>query len=262
MGFGMARPVVGVIGNGHLINDKYLVYGGSASTCTAVREVSGCLPLIVPTDPAIVQTDDVIEACDGFVFTGGRSNIHPDRYGDRLTDAHGDMDPERDAVAIDLIHRLTERGQPFLGICRGFQEVAVAFGATLHPEIRDLPGRDNHRMPPEGTPEEIRELRQRVTLTEGGPFHKLWGATEVMTNTLHGQGVMKTGERVVVDGWAEDGTPEALYLKDAPGFTLSVQWHPELNTADDWVSQKLFQAFSDAVHAWADGEKRPLLKSA
>ncbi|MEL7116968.1 MAG: gamma-glutamyl-gamma-aminobutyrate hydrolase family protein [Pseudomonadota bacterium] len=258
----MPRPVVGVIGNSHLINGNYTVYGGSASTCSAVRNVAGCTPLIVPTNPEFVHTDDLIEACDGFVFTGGRSNIHPELYGDDLTDAHGTMDPERDEVALKLIHRLTERGQPYFGICRGFQEVAVAFGATLHPEIRDLPGRFNHRMPPDGTPEEIRELRQKVTFAKGGVFHDLLGQETVMTNTLHGQGVMETGERVVIDGWADDGTPEALYLKDAPGFTLSVQWHPELNAEDDWVSQRLFHAFSEAVHAWADGDRAPLLKSA
>lgn len=258
----MARPVIGIIGNSHLINDKYQVYGGSAATCRSVREVAGCVPLIVPTDPALVQTDDLIECCDGFVLTGGRANVHPARYGEALTEAHGDMDEARDAVAIDLVHRLTERGQPYLGICRGFQEVAVAFGSTLHPEIRDLPGRDNHRMPPDGTPEEIRELKQRVSFTEGGVFHGLYGERQVMTNTLHGQGVMQTGPRVVVDGWADDGTPEALYVKDAPGFTLSVQWHPELNTADDWVSQRLFEAFADAVRAWKGGEVRPMLKSA
>jgi len=227
-----------------------------------VRKSAGVTRLIVPTDPTVVQTDDGSEACDGFVFTGGRSNIHPDRYGDDLTEAHGTMDTDRDAVAIDLIHRLTERGQPFLGICRGFQEVAVAFGSTLHPEIRDLPGRENHRMPPDGTSEEIRELRQRVSFAEDGVYHRLLGQSQVMTNTLHGQGVMETGERVVIDGWADDGTPEALYLRDAPGFTLSVQWHPELNAEDDWVSQRLFAAFGDAVRAWSEGAAHPLLKSA
>lgn len=259
----MARPVVGVIGNSHLINDKYRVYGGSASTCEAVCQASGCMPLIVPTDPALVSTDELIDVCDGFLLTGGRANVHPDRYGHDLTEAHGDMDPGRDAVAIDLVHRLTERGQPYLGICRGFQEVAVAFGSTLHPEIRDLPGRMNHRMPPDGSAEEIRELRQNVRFTEGGVFNDLFGQTEVMTNTLHGQGVMETGPRIVIDGWADDDTPEALYIKDAPGFTLSVQWHPELNVEDDWASQRLFAAFAEAARAWADGQKqRPLLKSA
>jgi len=135
-------------------------------------------------------------------------------------------------------------------------------GSTLHPEIRDLPGRLNHRMPPDGTIEEKFALRHIVTLNEGGPFHRLWGTTEVMTNTLHGQGVTRAGTRFVIDGYAPDGTPEAAYVEGAKGFTLSVQWHPEFNAANDPVSRPLFEAFGDAVRAWAAGAVRPALKTA
>ena len=126
----------------------------------------------------------------------------------------------------------------------------MAFGSTLHPEIRDLPGRDNHRMPPDGTLEEKFALRHSVRFTEGGKFHQLMGAQDVMTNTLHGQGIAQPGERVVIEGYAPDGTPEAIYIKDAPGFTLSVQWHPEWNACGDPVSRPLFEAFGDACRAW------------
>ena len=95
-----------------------------------------------------------------------------------------------------------------------------------------------------------------------GVFEALLGAGAVMTNTLHGQGIKDVGGRIVVDGWADDGTPEALYIADAPGFTLSVQWHPEWNAANDPVSRPLFTAFGDAVRAWANGEARAVLKSA
>jgi len=83
------------------------------------------------------------------------------------------------------------------------------------------------------------------------------GAREVMTNTLHGQGIETAGARVVVDGRAGDGTAEAIYIADAPGFTLSVQWHPEFRAAEDPVSRPLFEAFGHAARAWA-GEKRAL----
>ena len=166
-------------------------------------------------------------------------------------------------VADPLIRALTERGQPYFGICRGFQEVNVAYGGTLHPEIREIPGRFNHRMPPGGTLEEIFELRQRVTFAEGGVFATLMGASEVMTNTLHGQGVLEPGGRIAIDGWADDGTPEALYVRNAPGFTLSVQWHPEFNAANDPVSRRLFSAFGDAVRSWAEGQRpQPMLRTA
>jgi len=259
----MPRPVIGIIGNSHMITDTYRVHAGGYYSSEAVAEVAGGLPMIVPSDPSVVDIEDLMARCDGFVFTGGRPNVHPEEYGHAPTEAHGTFDRARDAITLPLIRALTERGQPYLGICRGFQEVNVAYGGTLHPEIRDLPGRFNHRMPPDGTVEEIFELRQRVTFAEGGPFHRLMGAREVVTNTLHGQGVDIPGQPVVIDGWADDGTPEALYVQDAPGFTLSVQWHPEYNAAGDPVSRALFAAFGDAVRAWSEAcAPRPILKSA
>jgi putative glutamine amidotransferase len=149
-----------------------------------------------------------------------------------------------------------------LGICRGFQEVNVAMGGTLHPEIRELPGRDNHRMPPDGTLEEKFALRHTVRFNKGGVFHRLMGVEEVMTNTLHGQGVVKPGQRVVIDGHAPDGTPEAIYIDGAPGFALSVQWHPEYNAANDPVSRPLFSAFGEAAQHWAKGQGAQVLKTA
>jgi putative glutamine amidotransferase len=153
-------------------------------------------------------------------------------------------------------------GQPVLGICRGFQEMAVAMGCSLHPEIRDLSGRMNHRMPPDGTLEEKFELRHAIKLSKDGPFHRLFGATEVMTNSLHGQGLKTQSDQIVVDGVADDGTAEAIYVKDAPGFTLSVQWHPEWDAANDPVSRPLFKAFGQAVHEWANAKGTGQLRSA
>jgi putative glutamine amidotransferase len=217
----------------------------------AVGCVTGAVPLIVPADPTVVSVNDLLVACDGFLLPGGRPNVHPEEYGEEATEAHGAFDRNRDAIVLPLVRACVERGQPFFGVCRGFQEVNVAMGGSLYPEIRDLPGRMNHRMPPDGTIEEKFALRHRVQLTAGGPFHKLFGATEVMTNTLHGQGIKTAGKRVVIDGHAEDGTPEAIYIDGAPGFTLSVQWHPEYNAATDPVSRPLFHAFGEACAAWS-----------
>ncbi|UUV05071.1 gamma-glutamyl-gamma-aminobutyrate hydrolase family protein [Ruegeria sp. YS9] len=249
----MSRPVVGIIGNSYLMNDQYPTHAGGTMNSDAVANVSGCLPLLIPADPRYVSVDELLKVCDGFLLTGGRPNVHPEEYGEPATDAHGEFDRARDAITLPLVRACVERGQPFLGICRGFQEVNVAMGGTLYPEIRDLPGRMNHRMPPDGTLEEKFALRHVVTLENGGVFHKLFGATEVMTNTLHGQGIKTIGHRVVIDGHAPDGTPEAIYIKDAPGFTLSVQWHPEWDAINDPVSRPLFEAFGDAVRGWAAG---------
>ncbi len=244
------RPIIGVIGNHYLINDQYSVQTGGTMNFDALASVARCMPLIIPSNPDHVSVEELLACFDGFVFTGGRANVHPEEYGEPETDAHGSFDRGRDTISLNLIRACVASGQPFLGICRGFQEVAVAMGSSLHPEIRDLPGRENHRMPPDGTIEEKFALRHKVTVNEGGPFHRVFGATEVITNTLHGQGIKVAGPRVVVDGQAPDGTIEAIYIKDAPGFTMSVQWHPEYNAARDPASRPLFEAFGEAARTW------------
>ena len=258
----MARPRIGIIGNGYLMNDQYPTFAAGEMNVEAVAVVSECLPVIIPTDPRFVSTAELQEACDGIVFTGGRANVHPEEYGEEPTEAHGTFDRARDAVVLPLIRALVDRGQPFLAICRGFQEVNVAMGGSLYPEIRDLPGRDNHRMPPDGTLEEKFELRHKVTFAENGVFHRLMGAQEVMTNTLHGQGIKQAGPRIVVDGTAPDGTQEAMYIEGAPGFALSVQWHPEYNAEHDPVSRPLFAGLGEAARDWAAGKRPEMLRSA
>jgi putative glutamine amidotransferase len=251
----MARPVVGIIGSHHLLNEQYAVHIGGRMNSQAISEVSGCVPLIIPSDPALTAVEELLDVCDGFLFTGARANIHPEEYSEVATEAHGQFDRARDAVSLGLIRACVARGQPILGICRGFQEFNVAMGGSLHPEIRDLPGRMNHRMPSDGTIEEKFELRHKVRFTPGGVFHRLMGAQEVMTNTLHGQGIKRPGPRVVIDGEAPDGTAEAIHVEGAPGFALAVQWHPEYRAAEDPVSRPLFHAFGEATRHWAAGRR-------
>ena len=247
------KPVIGIIANAHLINDQYPAQATSLHVIEAVADLTGAIPLIVPAVPKVGAISDLIEACQGFVLTGGRPNVHPSHWGEEPTEKHGTFDPDRDAVTLPLIRECVARGVPVFGICRGFQEMNVAFGGTLHPEIREIPGRMNHRMPPDGTLEEKFEHRHAVRLTEGGQFARILGAQEVMVNSLHGQGILRKGARVVIEGWAPDETPEAIHVDGAPGFALGVQWHPEWNAAQDPVSRPLFQALGDAVRQRALG---------
>jgi gamma-glutamyl-gamma-aminobutyrate hydrolase PuuD len=41
--------------------------------------------------------------------------------------------------------------------------------------------------------------------------------------------------------WASDGVIEGLVLEDHP-FALGVQWHPEMQVADDPLQRRLFSA--------------------
>jgi putative glutamine amidotransferase len=215
----------------------------------AVSSVSNAVPVIIPALPSLGSVQEVISLCDGFVFTGGRPNVHPKHYGEEATEAHGQFDLDRDALTLPLIRACVAKSIPILGICRGFQEFNVAFGGTLHPEIRDIPGRINHRMPPDGTIEEKFEHSHTVQLTQGGVFAKLFGSDEILVNSLHGQGICQPGDRVVIEGRAPDNTPEAINIDGAENFALAVQWHPEWNAEHDEVSRPLFEAFGKALRS-------------
>jgi len=246
----MGRPVVGIIGNSYLIDNQYPVHATGSMNSEAISVVSSAIPMMIPADPDLFTPHELMSACDGFLFTGGRPNIHPEEYGEPATEAHGTFDRSRDKVALGLIRECAAIGQPILGVCRGFQEFNVALGGTLHPEIRELPGRLNHRMPPDGSLEEKFALRHAISLKPGGVFSRIFEADVVMVNSLHGQGIKKAAPGISVDGFAPDGTEEAIFVKDAPGFALAVQWHPEFNAADDPVSRKLFKSFGAALRKW------------
>lgn len=243
----MTRPIVGIISNTFLIDDSYPVQFVGTSNMEAVAEVTNAMPVLFPALSQLMNINEICARFDGILLTGARPNIHPSEYGEEATDAHGAFDLERDAVALPLIRACVEKGVPILGICRGFQEFNVAFGGSLYPEIRDLPGRMNHRMPPEGTIEEKFAMRHDVTLTPDGHFAKIFGTETVETNSLHGQGIKIAGERIIVEGYASDGTPEAIRVKGASNFAYAVQWHPEWNAQHDSVSRPLFEAFGTAM---------------
>ena len=249
----MRKPVVGIIANLFMINDQYPAQASGCMNMEAIAQVAGAVPMIVPALPDCVDIDEIRGVCDGFLFTGGRPNVHPDEYGHEPTEAHGTFDRGRDRVVLPLIRACVEAGQPVLGICRGFQEFNVAMGGTLHPEIRDLPGRMNHRMQPDGTLEEKFAHSHMVHFSPGSPFTRIFGTGEVLVNSLHGQGIEEPGRRVIVEGHAPDGTAEAITIKDAPGFAMAVQWHPEYNAAMDAVSKPLFETFGAALKAWKHG---------
>jgi putative glutamine amidotransferase len=129
----------------------------------------------------------------------------------------------------------------------------VAFGGSLHPEIRDLPGRMNHRMPRlengeiHPDPQVVFADRHEVRLVAEGFFAKLLGRETIRVNSLHGQGILEPGERVVVEGVAEDGTIEAIRIAGAPSFALGVQWHAEYDPQCNAINRALFEAFGAAL---------------
>ena len=251
----MRKPVVGVIGNTSVIENRFTVQLVGERNLRAVAEVTQALPLIFAGSPDITDVNTLLEVVDGILLTGARANVHPTRFRAEPHAAHEPYDEGRDAVALSLVDICVERGIPVLGICRGFQEMNVAFGGSLHPEIRELPGRMNHRMPRLQTgeihpdPTVVFADRHDVRLVAGGTFARLFGSETIRVNSLHGQGILEPGKRIVVEGVAEDGTIEAISIADAPGFALGVQWHAEYDPQRNPINRALFQAFGAAIAA-------------
>jgi len=249
----MRRPVVGVIGNAYRIEDRFATQLVGERNLRAVAEVSGALPLMFAGSPDITDIGALLEAVDGVVLTGARANVHPTRFRTEADPRHEPYDLHRDDLALALSEACVDRGIPLFGICRGLQEMNVAFGGSLHPEIRELPGRMNHRMPRLETgeihpdPDVVFADRHDVSLVPGGAFARLFGCETIRVNSLHGQGILEPGGRVVVEGVAEDGTIEAIRIADASGFALGVQWHAEYDPQHNPINRALFQAFGEAL---------------
>jgi putative glutamine amidotransferase len=251
----MKRPVVGVIANAHRVEKRFTAQIVGERNLRAVVEVAGALPVIFAGSPDITDIGALLEVVDGVLLTGARANVHPTHFQTEPHPRHEPYDEARDALALALAQVCVARGVPIFGVCRGFQEMNVAFGGSLHPEIRELPGRMNHRMPRLETgeihpdPAVIFADRHDVHLVPGGAFAQLFGKETIRVNSLHGQGILEPGKRVVVEGVAEDGTIEAIRIADAPGFALGVQWHAEHDAQRNPVNRALFQAFGEALSA-------------
>ncbi len=256
----MSKPVVGVIGNQYMVEQRFKTQLAGETNLRSIAEVSGALPLVFAGDPSIIDIGDLLDVVDGVVLTGARANVHPRHFNTEPHPAHEPYDEARDGLALPLVAACVERGVPLFGICRGFQEMNVAFGGSLHPEIRELPGRLNHRMPrlPSGEihpdPKVVFADRHDVTLTPGGEFARILGRDHIRVNSLHGQGILEPGIRVVLEGIAEDDTIEAIRIDGACAFALGVQWHAEWDPQTNPVNRALFEAFGDAVREHRNGK--------
>ena len=247
----LRRPVIGIPACRkfiaphpfHAVGEKYI---------SAINVAAGALPVLIPALGEGLEFDTVLESVDGLLLTGSPSNVEPWRYGGpKLPDIL--HDPHRDATTLPLITRAVERGVPVLAICRGFQEMNVAFGGTLHQKVQEVGGFDDHREDNSQPLEKQYEPAHSVTLTKDGVLEKLAGASKVEVNSLHSQGIDRLGDRLIVEAVADDGLVEGYRVEDAPAFALAVQWHPEWRVMENPFSKKLFEAFGDACRSRAKG---------
>jgi putative glutamine amidotransferase len=221
----------------HAVGEKYLL---------AVVEAAGALPLIVPALGEHVDLDELLRVVDGIVFTGSPSNVEPSRYEGPASTAGTLHDAARDATTLPLIPHAVSKGVPVLGICRGFQEMNVAFGGTLHQKLQEVQGYADHRED-EKQPLEVQYgPAHDVILEPGGLLRSFSDTDRIRVNSLHSQGVERLGRNLAVEARAPDGVIEAFRVQDAPRFALAVQWHPEWQVMSSTFSKALFAAFGDA----------------
>jgi putative glutamine amidotransferase len=215
-----------------------------------------CMPLVLPALGELTDMEAVLGVADGVMLTGSASNVHADLYGQAIHNPALPLDAARDATTLPLIRAAVKRGIPVLGICRGFQEMNVALGGTLHQAVQEVPGMMDHRDKEDDSLEVQYGPAHRVRIAPGGKFAQMLGnPTEIMVNSLHGQGVDQLAPGLVVEAVADDGLVEAYTVSTAPGFTLAVQWHPEWLITENRDSMKMFDAFGKACRAYHDSKK-------
>ncbi len=212
----------------------------------AITEAANAVPLIIPVLVDDLAIDELVDQVDGVMLTGSPSDIEPHHYGSESDDPDALRDPHRDAMTLPIARHALQTGVPLFAICRGFQELNVVLGGTLHQKVRDVPGYHNHKENPQDPVEVQYGPAHPVVLSEGGMLSRLAGAREVMVNSLHGQGIRKLAAGVTVEAVADDGLIEAFTVDDAGAFALAVQWHPEWKVRSNEFSSAIFGAFGDA----------------
>jgi putative glutamine amidotransferase len=227
----------------HMVGEKYI---------EAVRDGAGAVPMLIPVLTPPLDVEEILASVDGLLFTGSTSNVAPQRYGGPPARRHTLLDEARDATALPLMRAAEAAAVPMLCICRGFQELNVAFGGTLHQHLHEVGGFSDHRA---GDKKESLEEQygpvHAVRIAPGGFLAELLpdigpGGT-FQVNSLHGQGIDRLAPLLRVEAEAPDGAIEAVSMDEASGFLFAVQWHPEWKFADNPVSRAIFSAFGEAL---------------
>jgi putative glutamine amidotransferase len=236
------RPLIGIPADRRTV-DRHHVHMVGEKYARAVMEASGAAPVLIPSLAEELLFDELIERLDGLLFTGSASNVEPHRY-QGAPSAPGTLhDPARDATTLPLIRKAVAAGLPVFGICRGFQEMNVAFGGTLHQKLHEVPGHLDHR-DDESQPLEVQYgPAHDVTLAPGGLLRSIAASDTLKVNSLHNQGIARLGDPLEIEAHAPDGVIEAFRVREAPRFALAVQWHPEWQVMQNPFSRALFAAF-------------------
>ncbi len=232
---------------------RHLVHATGERNVHSLLRMVDCIPLLLPPVGAAMDINDLVSRVDGVVLTGGRANVEPYHYEGPDFPPDEIIDPGRDALVLPLVRACIAARVPVFGICRGIQEINVALGGSLHYRVHLLSGKNDHRRPQrdEVPPEEVFRLNHHVKFTAGGLFQSLTGRDKMMVNSLHGQGVDRLGEGLVVEAVSPDGLIEGLRYNDDTQFVVGVQWHAEWQPEKHALSRALYTAFGEAARTRA-----------
>lgn len=241
-----ARPLIAVPTDIKPV-ENYTWHAAPEQYLAAAIDVAEVTPLLVPSFGEKMDLDSILDAVDGVLITGSKSNVHPSLYGAEPDAAYEPYDNARDATSLPLIRAAIEKGVPLLAICRGIQELNVALGGTLATEIQELEGRIDHRSPPGESQDERFAIKHSVKLAPDSCLAQILKDESVQVNSVHRQAIDQLAPKLQIEATAEDGTIEAVSVKNAKGFVVGVQWHPEYWAKSDAPSHRIFEAFGEAV---------------
>ena len=242
------RPIVGLVCDRFLVGEHDL-HSAKHSYVRALMSCSRVSPVLIPATEDIGSVEGYLDGVSGLLFPGGASNVDPRCYGGESA-AGMHVDPDRDHVALALMRGAAARGMPFLAICRGFQEMNVAFGGKLHTDIHAAGHAADHLEDPNEDLQTRYRYKHDVDLAEGGTLASLSGAHRVCVNSLHRQGVSEIAPPLKIEAHSPDGLVEA-YRLEGHDFAIGVQWHPEVSVSSDAMSRALFDAFGVSCRRYA-----------
>ena len=222
----------------HVVGEKYI---------EAVRGGAEALPLLIPVLEPPIAPDDILAAVDGLLFTGSPSNVAPKHYGGPSPREGVLQDEHRDATSLPLLRAAIAAGKPVLCICRGFQELNVAFGGTLYQHVDEVPGRRDHREPKDVPLDVMYGPAHDVVVQDGGLLAAMVRERSFAVNSLHSQGIDRLAPALRAEAIAPDGQIEAVSMPAAKGFVFAVQWHPEWAYRGNYASRAIFAAFGEAL---------------
>ena len=246
-----SKPIVGIITNEIVnFNGRQISHSTGKRYVKSVMEFSNVVPVLIPSSIPTDDLDEILENIHGVLLTGGRANVEPHHYGAAEFPPDEPIDPDRDRTVLHIIPKCVSKKMPIFGICRGIQEINVSFGGTLFYRVHQEDGKFDHRMPrnEDVTLEEIFKLKHRIDFTDNSYFKKLINKNDFIVNSLHGQGINKLGNNLMVEANSEDGLIEAISIKNYPSFSVSVQWHAEYHPEkkENSLNKKLFESFGKA----------------